>query len=130
MESCNNLACVSHCVGGRVTDGVGSSVAAEWPDRARTVALQPLPGWCGCVYKPGWLAMRPPRKARPFFIIKLLWPLRMAKRVSKERHEMRRKAEHGGTGTSHSRSAPGTIRAMSAERDFFWFHSILAGMGI
>ena len=53
-------------VGGRVTDGSGSSVAAEWPDRARTVTLQPLSGWCGCVYKPGWL-----------------WPLRMDKRVSK-----------------------------------------------
>ena len=52
-------------VGGRVTDGAGSSVAAEWPDRARAVTLQPLPGWCCCVYKPGWL-----------------WPLRMAKRVS------------------------------------------------
>ena len=26
-------------VGGRVTDGAGSSVAAEWSDRARTVAL-------------------------------------------------------------------------------------------
>ena len=52
-------------VGGRVTDGAGSSVAVEWSDHARTVTLQPLPGWCGCVYKPGWL-----------------WPLRMAKRVS------------------------------------------------
>ena len=57
-------------VGGRVADGAGSSVAAEWSDRARTVALQPLPGWCGCVYKPGWL-----------------WPLRMAKRASRERRE-------------------------------------------
>ena len=36
-------------------DRAGSSVAAEWLDRARTVALQPPPGWCGCVYKPGWL---------------------------------------------------------------------------
>ena len=53
-------------VGGRVTDSAGSSVAVEWSDRARMVALQPLPSWCGYVYKPGWL-----------------WPLRMAKRVSK-----------------------------------------------
>ena len=53
-------------VGGRVTDGAGSSVAVEWSDRARTVALQPLPGWCGSVYKPGWF-----------------WPLQMAERVSK-----------------------------------------------
>ena len=30
-------------VGGRVTNGAGSSVAAEWPDRARPVTLQPLP---------------------------------------------------------------------------------------
>ena len=57
-------------VGGRVTDGAGSSVAAEWSDRARMVTLQPLPGWCGCVYKPGWL-----------------WPLQMAKRVSRVRRE-------------------------------------------
>ena len=53
-------------VGGRVTDGAGSSVAVEWSDRARAVALRPPPGWCGCVYKLGWL-----------------WPLRMAKRLSK-----------------------------------------------
>ena len=53
-------------VGWRVTDSAGSSVAAEWSDRARTMALQPLLGWCGCVYKPGWL-----------------WPLRMAERLSK-----------------------------------------------
>ena len=36
-------------VGGRVTDGAGSSVAAEWSDRARAVALQPPSGWCGSV---------------------------------------------------------------------------------
>ena len=48
-------------VGGRVTDGAGSFVAVEWSDRARTVTLRPLPRWCGCAYKPGWL-----------------WPLRMA----------------------------------------------------
>ena len=41
-------------------------MAVEWSDRARTVALRPLPGWCDCVYKPGWL-----------------WPLRMGKRLSK-----------------------------------------------
>ena len=86
-------------VGGRVADGAGSSVAAEWSNRARTVALQPPPGWCGCVCKPGWL-----------------WPLRMAKRASKKatRGGERRKAEHGGSGTSHSRTAPGKIRAISA----------------
>ena len=28
----------------------------------------------------------------------------------------RRKAEHGGTGTSHSRTAPGTIRAISLDK--------------
>ena len=53
-------------VGGRVTDGADSSVAGEWSDRARTLALQPLSGWCKWVYKPGWL-----------------WSLRLAKRVSK-----------------------------------------------
>ena len=42
-------------VGGGVTDGEGSSVAAEWSGRTRTVALHPLSGWCGCVYKLGWL---------------------------------------------------------------------------
>ena len=78
-------------VGGRVTDGAGSSVAAEWSDRARTVALQPLPGWCGCVYKPGWL-----------------WPLRMAKRVSK-------RATRGGE--RQSTEAPGhRIRAPRPEQ--------------
>ena len=78
-------------VGGRVTDGAGSSVAAEWSDRARAVALQPLPGWCGCVYKPGWL-----------------WPLRMAKRVSK-------RATRGGE--RQSTEAPGhRIRAPRPER--------------
>ena len=59
----HTMACTD--VGGRVTDGAGSSVAVEWSDRARAVTLQPLPGWCCCVYKPGWL-----------------WPLQMAKRVS------------------------------------------------
>ena len=67
--------------GGRVTDGAGSSVAVEWSDRARTVALQPLSGWCECVYKLGWL-----------------WPLRMAKRASK-------RATRGGE--RQSTEAPG-----------------------
>ena len=78
-------------VGGRVTDGAGSSVAVEWSDRARTVTLQPLPGWCGCVCKPGWL-----------------WPLRMAKRVSK-------RATRGGE--RQSTEAPGhRIRAPRPKR--------------
>ena len=40
------------------------------------------------------------------------------KRVRKRatRDERRRKAEHGGTGTSHSRTAPGTIRAISVDK--------------
>ena len=46
------------------------SVAAGWSDRARTVALRPLPRWCGCVFK-------------PWYIPGWLWPLRMAERVSK-----------------------------------------------
>ena len=78
-------------VGGRVADGAGSSVAAEWTDRARAVTLQPLPGWCGCVYKPG-----------------RLWPLRMAKRVSK-------RATRGGE--RQSTEAPGhRVRAPRPER--------------
>ena len=64
MSPHRTMACTD--LGGRVTDGAISSVAAKWSDRARTVILQLLPGWCGCVYKPGWL-----------------WPLRMTKRVSK-----------------------------------------------
>ena len=81
-------------VGGRVSDGAGSSVAAEWPDRARAVALRPLPGWCGCVYKPGWLWH--------------CFPLRMAKRVSK-------RATRGGE--RQSTEAPGhRIRAPRPER--------------
>ena len=32
-------------VGGRVTDGADSPAAAGWSDRARAVALKPLPGW-------------------------------------------------------------------------------------
>ena len=80
-------------VGGRVSDGASSSVAAEWSDRARTVTLQPLPGWCGCVYKPGWL-----------------WPLRMAKRVSVSK----RGATRGGE--RQSTEAPGNcIRAPRPE---------------
>ena len=78
-------------VGGRVTDGAGSSVAVEWSDRARTVTVQPLSRWCGCVYKPGWL-----------------WPLRMAKRVSK-------RATRGGE--RQSMEAPGNCsRAPRPER--------------
>ena len=74
----------------RATDGAGSSVAAEWSDRARMVALQPPSGWCGCVYKPGWL-----------------WPLRMAKRVST-------RATRGGE--RQSTEAPGNcIRAPRPE---------------
>ena len=41
MSPYHTMTCTD--VGGRVTDGVGSSVAAEWSDRAKTVALQPLP---------------------------------------------------------------------------------------
>ena len=78
-------------VGGRVTDGAGSSVAGEWSDRARPVTLQPPSGWCECVYKPWWL-----------------WPLRMAKRASKRATR--------GTGTLHSRIAPGTIRTVSVDK--------------
>ena len=78
-------------VGGRVTDGADSSVAAKWSDRAKTVTFRPLPGWCGCVYKPGWL-----------------WPLRMAKRVSK-------RATRGGE--RQSTEPPGhRIRAPRPER--------------
>ena len=77
--------------GGRVTDGAGSSVAAEWSNRASTVTFQPLPGWCGCVYKPWWL-----------------WPLRMVERLSK-------RATRGGE--RHSTEAPGhRIRAPRPER--------------
>ena len=83
----HTMACTD--VGGRVTDGAVSSVAAEWSDRARTVALRP--GWCGCVYKPGWL-----------------WALRMAKRVSE-------RATRGGE--RQSTEAPGhRIRAPRPER--------------
>ena len=89
-------------VGGRVTDGAGSSVAAEWSDRARAVTLQPLPSWCGCVYKPGWL-----------------WPLRMAKRVSK-------RATRGGE--RQSTEAPGhRIRApVVAKPHFPWTKIVIS----
>ena len=63
-------------VGGRVTDGAGSSVAVEWSDRARTVTLQPLSGWCGCVLRPGWL-----------------WLLRMAMCASTIVRERRKEAK-------------------------------------
>ena len=42
--------------------------------------------------KPGWL-----------------WPLRMAKRCEWAGDERRRKAEHGGVGTPHSRGASGMV---------------------
>ena len=79
-------------VGGRVTDGAGSPVAAEWTDRARTVTLRSLTGWCSCVYKPGWL-----------------WPLRMAKRASK-------RATRGGERQSTEAPAGHRIRAPRPER--------------
>ena len=79
-------------VGGRVTDSAGSSVAVEWLDRARMVTLQPLPGWCGCVYKPGWL-----------------WPLRMAKRV-------RKRAMRGGERQRKGEASGHRIRAPRPER--------------
>ena len=85
----HTMACTD--VGGRVTDSAGSSVAVEWSDRAGTVALQPLPGWCGFVYKPKWL-----------------WPLRMAKRVSK-------RATRGGERQS-TEALGHRIRALRPER--------------
>ena len=45
-------------VGGRVTDGAGSSVAAKWTDRERTVTLQPLPGWIDHQLTPPGLGIR------------------------------------------------------------------------
>ena len=52
-------------VGGGVTDGACSSLAAEWPDPERAVAIRrPQSDGCACVHETGWL-----------------WPLRMAKRV-------------------------------------------------
>ena len=51
-------------VGGRVTDGACSSLAAEWPDPERAVAIRSQSDGCACVHETGWL-----------------WPLRMAKRV-------------------------------------------------
>ena len=53
-------------VGGRVTDGACSSLAAEWPDPERAVAIRSQSDGCACVHtKLGGSA----------------WPLRMAKRM-------------------------------------------------
>ena len=50
-------------VGGRVTDCECSSLAAEWPDPERAVAIRSQSdGCCACIHETGWL-----------------WPLRMAK---------------------------------------------------
>ena len=51
-------------VGGRVSDGACSSLAVEWPDPEREVAIRSQSDGCACVHETGWL-----------------WPLRMAKRV-------------------------------------------------
>ena len=83
-------------VGGRVTDGAASSVAGEWSDRARTVTLQPLSGWCECVYKPGWL-----------------WPLRMmAKRVSKRATRTRGGERQSTEAPGHCSRAPRPERSV------------------
>ena len=80
-------------VEGRVTDGAVSSVAVKCSDRAKTVTRQPLSGWCGCVYKPGWL-----------------WPLRMAKRASQRATrggERQRARRHGVIAFAHrTRNGP------------------------
>ena len=57
-------------VRGRVTDGAGSSVAAEWPDPERPVAIRSQSGGCACVHETGWLS-----------------PLQMAKRAQSGRRE-------------------------------------------
>ena len=102
-------------VGGRATDGAGakgtffymieedslagSSVAIEWSDHARTVTLQPLPGWCGCVYKPAGR----------------FWPLRMAKRVgvSRERREEAKEVDRSAWWFDFSRSISETRKVQS-----------------
>ena len=97
----HTLACTD--IGGRVMDCAGSSIAAEWPDRARTVALQPLPGWCAvaCTNLGGfghceWQSV----------------PVRERREEAKGRVRT-----NGGTGTSsHSRTTPGTIRAISVNK--------------
>ena len=50
--------------GGRVTDGACSSLAVEWPDPERAMAIRSQSDGCACVHETGWL-----------------WPLRIAKRM-------------------------------------------------
>ena len=66
-------------VRGRVTDGAGSSVAVEWPDPERPVAIRSQSGGCACALETGWLS-----------------PLQMAKRAQSGRREEMNKAEHSG----------------------------------
>ena len=67
-------------VRGRVTDGAGSSVAVEWPDPERPVAIRPQSGGCACVHETGWLS-----------------PLQMAKRSQSGRREEIKGEMKGGT---------------------------------
>ena len=90
-------------VGGRATDGAGSSVAGEWSDRAMTVTIQPLSGWCECVYKPGWL-----------------WPRRMAKRVSKSKRATRGGEWQSTEAPGHCIRAPRPSYFSSKVKRFFF----------
>ena len=65
---------------GRVTDCAGSSVAAEWPDPERPVAIRSQSGGCACVHETGWLS-----------------PLQMAKRAQSGRREETRGDERRNT---------------------------------
>ena len=44
-------------VGGRVTDGACSSLAVEWPDPERAVAIRSQSDCCACVHGTGWLCL-------------------------------------------------------------------------
>ena len=62
MSPHHTMACGD--VGGRVTDGACPSLAVEWPDPERAVAIRSQSDGCACVHETGWL-----------------WPLRIAKRM-------------------------------------------------
>ena len=103
MSPHQTMACSD--VGGVVTDGADSPAAAGSSDRAKAVALQPLPGWWRLRLQT-WVALATANG-------------RTCEWAGDER---RRKVEHGGVGTPHSRGAPGTVLGIGVVEvgSFFW----------
>ena len=102
----HTMACSGVDVGGIVTDGADSPAAVGPSDRAKAVALQPLPGWWRLRLNT-WVALATANgQAREW--------------AGDERR--RKKAEHGGIRTPHSWCALGTVLGIGMDEvgSFFW----------